>query len=582
MFSRSMQRCAVQLPGKGEALRRNDYTWEILEAGAAEPLLTLPDARMLTLSPDGEYLVAQAPEEYAELIHITSGESLHVFPLDRHNFRVYAAFAPDSRTLAVYGGFDAYTVVRISETGCTETPLEFRIGIWLSSQCFSPDGTRLLSATCGKAWLHDTTTGRLLHTLTEPQQLRSQHVGTPEVLGIKMPFVNYLGDLAGNFTNLANSEPSLSAAFIEDGAWALTVAEAQMIRVWDCRTGRSVHTIDMGLSNTRNENGVMENGVLLSGNGAYAFACNANDSQAILWDVNSGAVARKYTDWNREYRVKHVSDDGKSIYLNINGSLYWLHPGPQADGAIGNHPNAVPLHRIVPPDDPVDIPALARKEEALPPGVVFHTLIDDDDLVKARVCRIRRIAFRRWAVEDGAEGPVALQEHRVIEEVFLPSGCAAFVVHAPIVAHIGVGAARMPPGKRRVHGGDDPALPPIFGIARFHEEPEPVRPRVPSRFRRVHGRPRRVGLHVQPDDPVVIGEDLAVIVGVEIVLAPQYHLQLRNHPAAETLGVGNGGPPGGLRPVPALGVGDDVLVRVQGAVHEPKHLRQGRIGASGA
>lgn len=322
--SHTMRRCVATLPGSDEAQRHGGRSYEILDAGAAEPLMRIQDARMLILSPDGEYLVTQAIEDRAVLMHVSTSQTLYEFPLDEEQDWTYAVFAADSRTVAVYGGFDAYEVVRISEEGCTETPLEFRMGTWLSSQCFSPDGTRLLSATRGKAWLHDTTTGRLLHTLTEAQQLRSQYVRAPEVFGIKMPFVNYLGDLTGNFTNLANSKPVLQTAFIGDGPRLLTVAEAQMIRVWDSQTGRSVHTIEAGLSNTRNEYGYMENEITLSRNSAYAMASNPNDSQAILWDVNSGRAAKKYTDWKRDYRVMHVSDDGKCIYLDINNSLYWL------------------------------------------------------------------------------------------------------------------------------------------------------------------------------------------------------------------------------------------------------------------
>lgn len=320
----SMRRCAVMLPGSDRAQRYGGYNWEILESGVSEPLLRFKDIRMLAFSPDGDYVVTQALEGNAALIEVSTGETLHEFPLDRKIRRANAAFASDSRTVAVYGGFDAYTVVRITEDGVRETPLECHIGTWLSSLCFSPNGTRLLSATRGKAWLHDTETGRLLHTFVEPQQLRSQYVHTPEVFGIKMPFVNYLGDLAGNFTNLANSEPELKAVFIGDGTRALTVAESQLMRVWDCQTGRSIHVIDAGLSNTRNEGGFMENTITLSGNGAYALAYNRFDTHAALWDLKAGTAVRKWSHWKRHYRPMYIADDGKSIYLTINNSLYWL------------------------------------------------------------------------------------------------------------------------------------------------------------------------------------------------------------------------------------------------------------------
>ncbi|OQB38018.1 MAG: hypothetical protein BWY09_01457 [Candidatus Hydrogenedentes bacterium ADurb.Bin179] len=320
----SMRRCAVMLPGSDQAQGYGAYNWEILEAGASEPLLKFKDTRMPALSPDGAYVVTQALKDNAVLMQVSTGKTLYEFPSDEYSNRAYAVFAADSRTLAVYGGFDAYIVVRITEDGVVATPLEFHRGTWLSSLCFSPDGTRLLSATRGGAWLHDTLTGNLLHAFVEPQQLRSEHVHTPEVFGIKMPFVNYLGDLAGNFTNLANSKPELEAAFIGNGARVVTVAEAQLIRVWDAGTGRNLHTIEPGLSNTRDEHGNMRNTIMFSDNGAYALASNSFDTRATLWDLNTGAAAKKYNDWKSWYRLMHVSDDGKSIYLTSLQSLYWL------------------------------------------------------------------------------------------------------------------------------------------------------------------------------------------------------------------------------------------------------------------
>lgn len=322
--SRNMRHCAVMLPGNEAARGRNRYTWEILEAGAPEPLLKLEDRWMLVLSPDGEYAVTQPMEDWAVLIQVATGKQLYEFPMSENASWAFAAFAPDSRTVAVYGGFDAYTVVRIQEDGITETPLEFRLGTWFTTLCFSPDGTRLLSAMRGKVWLHDTLTGRLLHTLVEPQRLRSQYTRPPKVLGVEMPFLNYLGDLAGNFTNLANSKPRLEAAFVGSGARVVTIAESQLMRVWDAGTGRSLHTIEAGLSNTRDEWGHMGNAITLSKNGAYALASNRFDTRATLWDLNAGGAAKKYTDWKKQYRVMHVSDNGKTIYLAINNSLYCL------------------------------------------------------------------------------------------------------------------------------------------------------------------------------------------------------------------------------------------------------------------
>ncbi len=295
--------------------------FEIFEANVPEPILKV-SALMLDFSPNGEYVVAKSPDGTLILLHVSTGHTLAELPKESQYSDGYAVFAPDSSRAALYNGYNNCKVVRLSGETVTETPMDLPFGTWFSSQCFSPDGTRLLSTTTKRAWLHDSDTGRLLHTFVEPQRFRSRYVHVPEVMGIKMPFVNYLGDLAGNFTNLANSEPMLQGTFIGDGARVLTVAERQMIRVWDARTGRSLHTIFPSLSNARNENGTMQNNIILSRNGAFALCFNFNDGDATLWGVAAGNEIHHFANWHEMYGDIFVSDDGRRVYLPWGCSLY--------------------------------------------------------------------------------------------------------------------------------------------------------------------------------------------------------------------------------------------------------------------
>lgn len=301
--------------------------FEIFETNVQEPILKIT-AEMLDFSPNGEYVVAKSPDGTLSLLNVSAGHTLAELPKESQYSDGYAVFAPDSSRAALYNGFNNYIVVRLSGETVTETSMDFPLGTWLSSQCFSPDGTRLLSATTKRAWLHDSDTGRLLHTLVEPQQFRPKYVYVPEVMGVKMPFVNYLADMAGNFTNLANSEPRLTAAFLGDGARVLTVAERQMIRVWDARTGRSLHTIFPSLSNARNKNGTMENNIILSSNGAFALCFNFNDGDATLWDVAAGKEIHHFENWHEIYGDIFVSDDGRRVYLTWGCSLYCWSSAP--------------------------------------------------------------------------------------------------------------------------------------------------------------------------------------------------------------------------------------------------------------
>lgn len=300
---------------------------EIFETNVQEPILKVT-AEMLDFSPNGEYVVAKSPDGTLSLLHVSTGHTLAELPKESQYSDGYAVFAPDSSRAALYNGYNNYIVVHLSGETVTETPMDLPFGTWFSSQCFSPDGTRLLSTTTKRAWLHESDTGRLLHTFVEPQQLRSVYVGVPSVMGIKMPFLNYLGDMAGNFTNLANSEPQLHGAFIDDGARVLTVAETQMIRVWDAYTGRSLHTIFPPVSNARNEYGGIANKIILSRNGTFALCLNSFDGDATLWDVSAGKQVRRFENWPKEYYNEFVSDDGRRVYVTFGSSLYGWSSAP--------------------------------------------------------------------------------------------------------------------------------------------------------------------------------------------------------------------------------------------------------------
>lgn len=309
----AMKRCA---------LAHGESSFEVLEKGVDTPLLSIQGS-LEAFSPSGEHAVARTGKNEVRLLRVSTGDTLVTFSL-AYLMKDYlsAVFSQDGRFIATNDGYNHYMVSHLYADTPVHLPLEIHASAWFLSQSFSPNGMRLLSTGSGRAWLHDTYTGRLLHTLKEPQQFRSDHYRVPEVMGFKMPIINYLGDLAGNFTNLANSEPTLRGAFIGDGSQILTVAESQMIRVWDRRTGRSLRTMTPALSNKRDENGDMENRITLSRNGAYALCLNPNDGDASLWDVSTGKEIRRFRNWQREYGNEYVSNDGRHVYFTCYDSVY--------------------------------------------------------------------------------------------------------------------------------------------------------------------------------------------------------------------------------------------------------------------
>lgn len=306
----------------GETIRKT----VLLAAGDEAPESEMDDDPLL-LSPDGRHILLRRSRNQVILARMDNGEGVRDFSSEERHDADVAAFSPDSRRVAVFD-FPKLIVVDL-EDGYSDRemalPKDERVQIInRNSLCFSPDGTLLLGAGYGRAWLFNALTGEHLRTFIEEGRFAQPHQYRGG--GFFNTLEGMASDYVGMVTDRYKSQPQLTCAFTMDGLRAVTVAQSQAARVWDVRTGAKVAAFITGLPETRNKSGMIDNRHVLSANGAYLFAYNADGyGTASLWETASG---RKI----KEYRIPEgvelaaIADDGRAVYVKIGEDLHIL-PG---------------------------------------------------------------------------------------------------------------------------------------------------------------------------------------------------------------------------------------------------------------
>ncbi len=305
----------------------------LMEDGQTEPLLEM-EGENLTLSPDGRHVIYIKGEkrDQALLVNVDKREPVLSFTAEREYGIGAAVFSPTCRRAAVFH-YPNMTVVDMVE-GFPRHDMSFpasdqnsfinRFYESTGTLCFSPDETMLLAAGHGRAWLFNANTGECLHTFVEESRFVSQYQYRQG--GFLRTLEGMAEDYMGKVTDRFKNRAPLSCAFIMDGLRAVTVAQNQLVRVWDVRTGQETGTIKTGLPETRNKQGSISNRCVLSANGAYLFSYNCDGfGKGTLWETASGRKLKEYPFPVGAYQAA-VENDGRAVYLVILGDLHIL-PG---------------------------------------------------------------------------------------------------------------------------------------------------------------------------------------------------------------------------------------------------------------
>ncbi len=330
LFNRTMTHSVNRVYG-GDG-RSESNSFEVCAEGA-ETALFSGNGDPLGLSPDGRFLVVQTTGKRVLLQDLQEQRTVHVFDfvLDWDG-QGQAVFSDDGRRVAV-NAYPNLEVVDLTADfprrkmapdagsrgfSCSQGAWSFGAG---QSMCFSPDGALLLCGGYGRAWLHNAESGVLMRCFTETRRF---YEAQPYAQGGFMKSLEQTArDWAGLATDRYKSPGPVHVAFGAFGDRVLTLAGGQVIRVWDTRNGDLLRTIEAGLPEKRNQNGMIDNHVVLSDNGDYAFFYNRdNFAPASLWSLAEGTLIRRYQFPDATTFSFAVPDDGACVYTMAGDALY--------------------------------------------------------------------------------------------------------------------------------------------------------------------------------------------------------------------------------------------------------------------
>jgi WD40 repeat protein/serine/threonine protein kinase len=255
-------------------------------------------AMAVAFSPDGRRLASASMEGTITIWDVATGQPLRT--LTGHASGLTSvAFSPDGRRLTTssLGG-----VIKVWDRDATsaEEPRTPKDHSWQSSQepltlkghtssvhqvCFSPDGTRLASASADgtiKVWdarsdpEARTFEGLLLAVSPDGRWLASTRWNAPFKLwdtttGQEIP------------TSAGRTGQDSSLVFSPDGAWLATGSPDGKVKLWDAASGRLLHTFEGHTGEVYN--------VAFSPNGRW-LASASHDTTVKLWNVATGQPIR--------------------------------------------------------------------------------------------------------------------------------------------------------------------------------------------------------------------------------------------------------------------------------------------------
>lgn len=310
-------------PDTGETTRRT----HVFVPDAPEPIREIEGNRQ-GISPDGRYCAVQHPSPGGpvRLVDIDSGAECVVIAPESKDSYAFVVFSPDNRFMAVFMR-GQITLVSL-ESGFPQRGVQAQGDGDYTIGAFSPDGNYFVLPGTGRARIFASESGEEVRTIIEPEKIANRYGDSDR--GFLDTAWRFGKNLVGRFVTDNPSTPQITVGFAEGGKQLITMAEGQILRVWDIASGKLLRTLYTGLPEERNARGAINNELFLSENGAYAFAYNKDGyAPAELWEVATGKGLRRYDlppvgadNWPRAA----ITDDGSRIYVELNDELYIL-PG---------------------------------------------------------------------------------------------------------------------------------------------------------------------------------------------------------------------------------------------------------------
>lgn len=320
---RALARSRETNPDTGERMERT----QVFVPDTPEPIREI-EGGSEGISPDGRYCAVQHPRPGGpvRLVDINSGAECVVIAPENKDSYAFVVFSPDNRFMAV--SMREQTTLVSLESGFPQRSVQAHGNGYYEMGVFSPNGNYFVVRGTGRARIFDSETGEEVRTIIEPEKIANRYGDSDR--GFLDTAWRFGKNLVGRFVTDDPRTPQITVGFAESGKHVITMAEGQILRVWDIASGKLLRTLYTGLPEERNARGAINNELFLSENGAYAFAYNKDGyAPAELWEVATGKGIRRYDlppvgadNWPRAA----ITDDGSRIYVELNDELYIL-PG---------------------------------------------------------------------------------------------------------------------------------------------------------------------------------------------------------------------------------------------------------------
>lgn len=239
----------------------------------------------LAFSPDGTRLVSGSHDQTVKIWDICGKTNMLTIPETSRPFNV--TFSDDGKQYAS-SGFDGKIVLRDALTN----EIRFRLqghsrGVEVDELCFSPDGSRLISAGYNdhtvRVW--DTNTGHEAATLTGHESLVRSVAFSPDQSQfasgswdgtVKLWDANTYQEIA---TLTGHQGGLYCVAFSPDGSLLASSSSDRTVKLWDARTGRELKTFS-------GHNGSVR--TVVFGPHGNKLLSAGDDWKALVWDIASG------------------------------------------------------------------------------------------------------------------------------------------------------------------------------------------------------------------------------------------------------------------------------------------------------
>jgi len=266
------------------------------------------EVNAVVISPDGKFVLTTS--ETAQVWDIQSGQLLFTLqPLQHDNWVSSATYSPNG-TRIVTASSDKAAKIWDAHNGQLLRTLQHDDGV--TSAAYSSDGTRIVTASSDTAKIWDAHSGQLLLTLQHDNEVTSatyspdgtRIVTTPSSMSFDKTAKIWDAHNGQLLRTLQHDDGVTSAAYNSNGTRIVTASDDKTARIWDIETGQLIAILH------GHEDGV--NSSVFSPDDSRIVTAS-DDKTARIWDAQTGKLLFILQGHTGEVNSAVFSPDGSNI-----------------------------------------------------------------------------------------------------------------------------------------------------------------------------------------------------------------------------------------------------------------------------